>query len=88
VQLYSDGSQAAWIEPTVDGQPEPEKPAPVLSLAADQAGEAATAAGHSDGEPGSSSLGGPALFLSILALLVAISGVVLGWRASRRTVAP
>jgi periplasmic copper chaperone A len=29
VQTYSDGSEAAWIEPTVDGQPEPEHPAPV-----------------------------------------------------------
>ena len=30
VQSYSDGSESAWIEPTVDGQPEPEHPAPVL----------------------------------------------------------
>jgi uncharacterized protein YcnI len=37
VQSYSDGSEAAWIEPTVDGQPEPERPAPVLSLVADPA---------------------------------------------------
>ncbi|OMQ14093.1 nuclear export factor GLE1, partial [Modestobacter sp. VKM Ac-2676] len=32
VQTYSDGSEAAWIEPTVTGQPEPERPAPVLTL--------------------------------------------------------
>src|SRR3954447_19814492 len=32
VQSYSDGSEAAWIEPTVAGQPEPAPPAPVLSL--------------------------------------------------------
>jgi hypothetical protein len=37
VQTYSDGNESAWIEPTVEGQPEPESPAPVLSLAADPA---------------------------------------------------
>ncbi|MCW2579489.1 MAG: nuclear export factor, partial [Blastococcus sp.] len=33
IQVYSDGSETAWIEPTVDGQARPERPAPVLSLA-------------------------------------------------------
>jgi uncharacterized protein YcnI len=33
VQTYSDGSETAWIEPTVAGQPEPASPAPVLKLA-------------------------------------------------------
>ena len=37
VQSYSDGSESAWIEPTVEGQEEPERPAPVLTLAADPA---------------------------------------------------
>ncbi len=35
VQVYSDGTEAAWIEPTVPGQPEPDRPAPVLSLTAE-----------------------------------------------------
>ncbi|MGY2004311.1 YcnI family copper-binding membrane protein [Blastococcus sp. SYSU DS1024] len=89
VQSYSDGSEAAWIEPTVAGQDEPERPAPVLSLApeGEQTGHGAAgaagdeAAAHTAGDPGAI-----ALFLSILALLVAIAGVVLGVRASRRTV--
>src|SRR4051794_4920846 len=34
VQAYSDGTESAWIDPTVEGQAEPEHPAPVLSLAA------------------------------------------------------
>ncbi len=93
VQGYSDGSEAAWIEPTVAGQEEPERPAPVLSIAA-----AATAAeqqpaaandtaaeehGHASAtdEPGAL-----ALFVAFLALLAAIGGVVLGVRANRRTV--
>jgi hypothetical protein len=68
VQLYSDGNESAWIEPTVEGQEEPERPAPVLTLTSE------------------SSPGALALFLAILALLVAVGGVVLGWRANRRTV--
>src|SRR5688572_20798407 len=49
VQTYSDGSEAAWIEPTVAGQEEPERPAPVLTLAAaattEPTAEPTTAAG-------------------------------------------
>ena len=91
VQTYSDGSEAAWIEPTVDCQAEPERSAPVLSLAADPAtdtaGDAAeTSDGHTPDEAAGSSRAGVALFLSILALVVAIGGAVLGWRATRRTV--
>ncbi|HYO36468.1 MAG TPA: YcnI family protein [Geodermatophilus sp.] len=94
VQSYSDGTEAAWIEPTVAGQAEPERPAPVLVLTApaDVAhGAAATTAapdtaaasstGHSEAGPGAL-----ALFVAILALLTGVAGVVLGWRAGRRTV--
>ncbi|SET34503.1 YcnI family protein [Geodermatophilus poikilotrophus] len=91
VQSYSDGTEAAWIEPTVAGQAEPERPAPVLTLTApagattptttatDTAG--ATSTGHGDAGPGAL-----ALFTAILALLTGVAGVVLGWRAGRRTV--
>ena len=93
VQTYSDGTEAAWIEPTVAGQAEPERPAPVLTLtdpaaAGHDAAEttatdtaAATATGHGDAGPGAL-----ALFVAILALLTGLAGVVLGWRAGRRTV--
>jgi hypothetical protein len=88
VQGYSDGSEAAWIEPTVEGQ-EPERPAPVLSLAA-AAGSAqpteAAADEHGHAAP-SSEPGALALFVAFLALLAGIGGVVLGVRANRRTVA-
>src|SRR3954464_1210257 len=82
VQSYSDGSESAWIEPTVDGQPEPEHPAPVLSLtgqAASPSSGAAAATAHEHGTELAGSPAGVALFLAILALLVAIAGVVLGW---------
>ncbi|MGY1764538.1 YcnI family protein [Geodermatophilus sp. SYSU D00779] len=102
VQTYDDGTESAWIEPTVEGQAEPEHPAPVLTLAEATTGTAApttaaadaghdatdtatdTAAastGHGDAGPGAL-----ALFLSILALFTGVAGVVLGWRAGRRTV--
>ncbi|TFV54512.1 DUF1775 domain-containing protein [Geodermatophilus sp. DF01-2] len=97
VQTYSDGTESAWIEPTVDGQPEPERPAPVLTLADTSAvgpghgvaeapttdTEAATESATGHGEAGPGAL---ALFVAILALLTGLAGVVLGWRAGRRTV--
>ena len=89
VQLYSDGNESAWIEPTVEGQEEPERPAPVLTLPSEAGAAdpttAADEAGHSHAAA-ESSPGALALFLAILALLVAVGGVVLGWRANRRTV--
>jgi uncharacterized protein YcnI len=91
VQLYSDGTEAAWIEPTVDGQEEPESPAPVLTLAASASGDAADTTmvptdGLSHAEAVDQFPSALALFLAILALLTGIAGVVLGWRATRRTV--
>ena len=90
VQLYSDGNESAWIEPTVEGQEEPERPAPVLTLTSEAGAAdpttAADEADHSHAAAAESSPGALALFLAILALLVAVGGVVLGWRAIRRTV--
>ncbi len=101
VQTYGDGSESAWIEPTVECRAEPEHPAPVLPLTEATTGTAATTAaadtthdatgtatdtaaastGHGDTSPGAL-----ALFLSIVALFTGAAGVVLGWRAGRRTV--
>ncbi|CCG02018.1 YcnI family protein [Blastococcus saxobsidens] len=90
VQSYSDGNESAWIEPTLAGQAEPQRPAPVLSLtAADGAEPTAAPAGPAADAHGGGHTDAPgalALFLSILALLVALAGVVLGVRANRRTV--
>ena len=41
VQTYSDGTIVRWIEPTVKGTPEPEHPAPTLTLT-----KASTEHGH------------------------------------------
>ncbi|WP_369251972.1 YcnI family copper-binding membrane protein [Geodermatophilus amargosae] len=90
VQTYSDGTESAWIEPTVDGQEEPENPAPTLSLTSTADATATDTAASSDAHghdgPVSNEPAGLALFLAILALAVGIAGVVLGYRAGRRTV--
>jgi uncharacterized protein YcnI len=92
VQGYSDGTETAWIDPSVDGQPEPEHPAPVLAVSGDSpsgagsAGPSASAADHSHAAASDPSPGGLALFIATLALLAAIGAAVLGWRAYRRTV--
>jgi uncharacterized protein YcnI len=39
IQTYDDGMEAAWIEPTVEGQDEPESPAPVLALTGEGSGD-------------------------------------------------
>ncbi|MGK5169124.1 YcnI family protein [Geodermatophilus sp. CPCC 205761] len=58
VQTYSDGTEAAWIEPTVDGRPEPERPAPVLALGGGTSGSAgATEPASSGGDTATSSDG-------------------------------
>jgi uncharacterized protein YcnI len=92
VQTYSDGTEAAWIEPTVDGQAEPNRPAPVLTLTGSPAGHGADEAStdtasstEAAGDEGSDT-GTVALVLSIVALLLGLGGVALGWRAGRRTV--
>jgi uncharacterized protein YcnI len=96
VQTYSDGTEVAWIEPTLEGQAEPEHPAPTLTLAAASSDASASSAsssaasdGHDHGTASTDSTSGPvslALFFGILALVVALAGVVLAWRAFRRTV--
>jgi uncharacterized protein YcnI len=88
VQSYSDGSETAWIEPTVDGQAEPEHPAPVLSLTPVAVATDNNEAVPADHEHGATTNqpAGAALFVAILALLAGIAGVVLGVRANRRTV--
>ena len=90
VQTYDDGTEAAWIEPTVDGQEEPEHPAPVLELtaaAADTQGVSAesptdttatsTAAATDEGTSGVAVAG---LVVAVLALLAAGAALVTGRR--------
>ena len=95
VQTYSDGTEVAWIEPTVEGAPEPEHPAPVVTLSpADATASAAAPSGASATDPHAghgttattSSPAGAALFVALVALAVALAGVVMAYRAGRRSV--
>ena len=87
VQTYSDGTEAAWIEPTVDGRAEPEHPAPVLSLA--PAATSTVAAGDATATTPAEDGNGTAvtaLVLAVLGLLAGLGGLLLGLSARRRTV--
>ena len=80
VQTYSNGEEVAWIEETVEGEEEPEHPAPVLQLsppedeeadvpADDAASEESAAADTADDDSDSSST------LAAISLVVAIAGL-------------
>jgi uncharacterized protein YcnI len=90
VQSYSDGSEVAWIEPTVAGQPEPAHPAPVLSLAAAAPDASGSTPGTATGTASASGDGDTtatvALVLGVLGLLAGLAGLFLGLSARRRTV--
>jgi uncharacterized protein YcnI len=90
LQGYDDGSTSSWIEPTVEGQAEPEFPAPTLSLAAAPGeattGGASTTSGTTaaDSDSGPSGLAITALALSIAGLLLGGTALALGARNGRR----
>jgi uncharacterized protein YcnI len=103
IQTRDDGSESAWIEPTVDGQAEPEYPAPTLSLTAtgaatDAHGSSAdtadtattatdTAASTTDADGGTSGVAVSALVVGILALLAALAGLAVALRGRRNPTA-
>lgn len=90
VQVYSDGTEAAWIEPTVEGQAEPQYPAPVLALtsadAAPVSSDAGTPAAAVDAAEEGNGTAVTALVLAVLGLLAGLGGLFLGLAARRRTV--
>src|SRR4051794_18170194 len=89
VQGYDDGTEVAWIDPTVQGQAEPEHPAPTLTLASSSGSTEATsssqAASSSTGS-GSSGLAVTALIVGIVGLLTGAVGVAPALGARRATV--
>jgi uncharacterized protein YcnI len=89
IQTYSDGTEVAWIEPSVEGQPEPQHPAPTLTLTSSSSDSTPVASDGSSSTASSDSGSGRdglTLFLAILALVVALAAAALAWRAGRRTV--
>jgi uncharacterized protein len=87
LQTYSNGTVVRWIQVAAPGAPEPEHPAPTLSLTpAGTTPEAGTTAGesHVASAPPAASGSGTALTLSIIALVIAVLGVSAGVLALRR----
>ena len=91
VQSYDNGQDVSWIDPTVEGQPEPDHPAPVLHLTA---AEGSNATSTDAATPTTSS--NPAVSatvvkketnntLGIIALIVGGVGLILGAVALTRS---
>jgi len=51
IQRYADGREDAWIEPEIEGAPEPEMPAPVLTVAPAATSPEATTSAPSSAAP-------------------------------------
>jgi uncharacterized protein YcnI len=92
LQTYSDGNIVRWIDETVEGQPEPDHPAPVLKLAAassDTASGAKASTGPTvaatTGAKSSDSTGTAALTVGIIGAVLGAAGLVLGGLAFART---
>ena len=95
IQTYDDGTESAWIEPTVEGEAEPESPAPVLTLAGDGGTDAHgedtettavdTASSERAADGGTSGLTVTALVVGIAGLLAGLAGVALALSARRRS---
>ena len=78
-QTYSDGEVVAWADPTVEGEDEPEHPAPVLEL---------NAAGDADDDSSEGGSDSVARALGIAGVALGAAGLAIGLRArqSRRDV--
>ena len=91
--------EQAWIEPTVEGQAEPESPAPVLALTGEAGGTAAggdtdgassetasdTGATATEENSNGSGLAVTALVVGALGLVTGIAGLGMALAARRRT---
>jgi uncharacterized protein YcnI len=87
IQTYSNGDVVRWIDVAQPGQPEPDHPAPVLTLtagpAAAPAGAGAPAAPAAGASPGTD---GPARGIAAGGVLIGLLGLALGalsWRRMR-----
>jgi uncharacterized protein YcnI len=92
LQTYSDGNVVRWIDETVAGQPEPEHPAPVLTLTV---GSADTTSGTVAGagpvasvkaDTGTGNGGSTAaLTVAVIGAVLGLAGLILGGLAFVRT---
>lgn len=83
LQTYSNGTIVRWIQLTQPGEPAPEHPAPVLTLASNGSGHAGDPASVPSGSTGVSGLALAALIVAVVALLAAAAGWWQVWRVRR-----
>jgi periplasmic copper chaperone A len=85
VQTYSSGEEVAWIDPTVEGDAEPERPAPTLHLVAADGGQDVAAAPtvEEDEDDGTDTLSIVALVVGVVALVAAGAALVVMGRQGR-----
>jgi len=85
-QTYSDGSTVQWVQVTPPGGPEPDNPAPVLTLTAAAGSTTPTTAAAASGTASQSSVDSAhtiaivAIVIGVIGLLVALFAVVAGRR--------
>jgi len=80
VQTYANGDVVRWIEPALPGQPEPDHPAPVLTLGDATVAQQAPRAAPSNGD-------GSARALGIAGVVLGAGGLLAGggaWARARR----
>jgi uncharacterized protein YcnI len=88
IQTYSDGNVVRWIDLPQAGQPEPEHPAPILSLTPASAAPAtgSTAAGNAQPTATGAVTSNPtATWLGVAGLVAGLLGLATGLAAWRRT---
>jgi uncharacterized protein len=81
IQTYSDGSTVNWVQVTPSGGPEPDNPAPVLTLTASQEGSSTPTTAATTGSASSSvthSDVNNAKTLAIIGLIVGALGLIAG----------
>jgi uncharacterized protein YcnI len=79
IQTYSDGTKVSWIEQTPPGGPEPEHPAPVVTLTSGDNGGAATPAAtttNSDDSDTAKTIAIVGLIVGAVGLIIAIVALV------------
>ncbi|RKE20421.1 YcnI family protein [Streptomyces sp. TLI_171] len=91
LQTYDNGEVVRWIEESKDGQPEPAKPAPTLTLTKAAAASAAPADHHSGDATGqqqtaaaAKSSDSTARTLGVVGIVVGVVGAALGVAGLRR----
>ena len=79
LQTYDDGEVVRWIDPVVEGEDEPDNPAPTASVVSgesDDDGHGETTAADDDGEHGTDPAEFAALLLAGLAVVAAVAALI------------